>query len=176
MVAKTTSSKEKGETVEHKLDCTLNDLYSGIKRTVRFVRSVTDSAGKITKGPEVNQEINIEPGWKNGTKLTFEKMGSETETTTPGDVVITINEIPHSFYERKGDDLYCQLDIDLDEALNGCTKQIQFLDKTNLDVKIPKIMNSGYKHKIVGKGMPIRKNGKNIGFGDMYIGFNIKLS
>ena len=44
------------------------------------------------------------------------------------------------------------------------------------DIKIKKMKESDFKHFIEEGGMPIRKGGKNIGFGKLVVSFNIKLS
>lgn len=48
---------------------------------------------------------------------------------TPGDVIIILDEQPHRTFVRKGANLIMQVDLDLVEALCGCTKTVTTLDK-----------------------------------------------
>jgi DnaJ-class molecular chaperone len=69
------------------------------------------------------------------------------------------------------------LDISLKEAQVGFTKTIVGINGEAIVVKIPKkaIVDSNYVHTIQGEGMPIRKEGKIVGRGDLLVKFNIKL-
>lgn len=41
-------------------------------------------------------EINVKPGWKSGTKITFEKEGDEMDPSVePADLVFILEEKPH---------------------------------------------------------------------------------
>lgn len=50
-------------------------------------------------------EINVKPGWKKGTKITFENKGDEQPGRIPADIVFVIDEKPHDTFSRAGDDL-----------------------------------------------------------------------
>ena len=47
---------------------------------------------------------------------------------TPGDIVYQIRTVPHRRFERQGDDLYMNLAITLNEAINGFNKKFKHLD------------------------------------------------
>ncbi len=51
------------------------------------------------------KEINIKPGWKNGTKITFEREGDEHPGLIPADITFVIQAKPHDRFERDGDNL-----------------------------------------------------------------------
>lgn len=47
-------------------------------------------------------EINVKPGWKEGTKITFEGKGNETRGGGPTpDLVFVVREAPHPRFTRK---------------------------------------------------------------------------
>ncbi|KAK8602051.1 hypothetical protein V6N12_051873 [Hibiscus sabdariffa] len=48
--------------------------------------------------------INVKPGWKKGTKITFPDKGNEQPNQLPADLVFVIDEKPHDLYKRDGDD------------------------------------------------------------------------
>lgn len=162
--------KRKGSTIEYKLKCTLENLYHGNKKKIKL--------NKFVNGKRVSEiiEIDIKPGWKEGTKLTYENKGNSTINESPGDIVVIIQEVIHSTYNRSGNDLEFKINITLKDALNGFTKKIPLINGDYYDLKINKIRESDFKYTIKNAGMPIRKSGKNLGYGDMVISFNIKLS
>lgn len=64
-------------------------------------------------------KVYILPGSKHGDRFVLEGKGDEGRDIVPGDVVICLEEIPHAFLVRKGDDLYFERDIDLKMAMTG---------------------------------------------------------
>ncbi|KAJ8445899.1 hypothetical protein Cgig2_009828 [Carnegiea gigantea] len=61
--------------------------------------------------------IEIKPGWKKGTKITFPEKGNEQRGVIPSDLVFIIDEKPHSMFKRDGNDLVVTQKISLVEAL-----------------------------------------------------------
>lgn len=43
-------------------------------------------------------------------------------------MIVTVQEVPHAVFERKGNDLKVKIEIDLRESLLGFTKTITHLD------------------------------------------------
>lgn len=81
-----------------------------------------DVCKQCDNGYLVNKEyvkVYILPGSKHGDLFILGGKGDEGHNIIPGDVVISIEEIPHTFLIRKGDDLYLERDIDLKTALAG---------------------------------------------------------
>lgn len=66
----------KADPITHELKVSLEDLYSGTTKRVRITKKIADSSGQIVSAA-VEKEINVRAGWKNGTKITFEKEGDE---------------------------------------------------------------------------------------------------
>ena len=54
-----------------------------------------------------DKEINVQPGWKDGTKITFEGEGDDVHpgSVIPADIIFTLQTKPHDRFEREGDDL-----------------------------------------------------------------------
>lgn len=81
-----------------------------------------DVCQKCDNGYFVDKEyikVYVLPGSKHGDLFVLSGKGDEGRDIIPGDVVISLEEIPHSFLIRKGDDLYMERDIDLRTALTG---------------------------------------------------------
>lgn len=49
--------------------------------------------------------IAIKPGWKSGTKVTFQKEGDQSRGKIPADIVFLIRDKPHPLFKREGSDL-----------------------------------------------------------------------
>lgn len=49
--------------------------------------------------------IAIKPGWKSGTRVTFQKEGDQTHGKIPADIVFVIRDKPHAKYKREGSDI-----------------------------------------------------------------------
>ncbi|XP_058073868.1 uncharacterized protein LOC131222721 [Magnolia sinica] len=161
----------KAPTVENKLPCSLEELYSGSKRKMRISRNIYHASSKATTVEEI-LTINIKPGWKKGTKITFPEKGNEQPNVIPADLVFIIDEKPHAVYKRDGNDLVANQRILLVDALTGTTINLTTLDGRNLTVPITDIVGPGYEMVVPGEGMPIAKEpGKK---GNLRIKFDVK--
>lgn len=49
--------------------------------------------------------INVKPGWKSGTKVTFQKEGDQIPGKVPADIVFILRDKPHALYRREGSDV-----------------------------------------------------------------------
>ncbi|KAL5995588.1 hypothetical protein ACLOJK_025652 [Asimina triloba] len=116
--------------------------------------------------------IEIKPGWKKGTKITFPEKGNEQRNLIPSDLVFIIDEKPHSVFKRDGNDLIATQKVSLIEALTGYTAQLTTLDGRNLTVTINNIISPSSEEVIKGEGMPIPKEPSKRG--NLRIKFNIK--
>ncbi|PIN09201.1 Molecular chaperone (DnaJ superfamily) [Handroanthus impetiginosus] len=161
----------KAAAIERMLPCSLEDLYKGTAKKMKISREVTDSSGRPTTTEEI-LTIEIKPGWKKGTKITFPEKGNEQRGVIPSDLVFIIDEKPHSTFKRDGSDLIATQKISLVEALTGYTVQVTTLDGRNLTIPINSIISPTYEEVVKGEGMPIPKEpGKK---GNLRIKFNVK--
>ena len=101
----TSSSATKAPPVNHVLNVTLEDLYLGTTKKMRITKKVADSQTGSIITVSVDKEIEVKPGWKDGTKITFEREGDELPGVIPADIVFTLQTRPHERFERNGDDL-----------------------------------------------------------------------
>lgn len=107
--------------------------------------------------------IEVKRGWKKGTKITFPERGHDVERGVAANIIFTIDEKPHSFFKRDGDDLIVTQNLSLAEALMGHTTLMTTLDGRNLRVSIDSIFGPTYEEVVKGEGMPIRKEqGKRV--------------
>lgn len=105
-------------------------------------------------------KIRVKPGWKKGTKITFEEKGDERPGNLPADIVFVISEKTHPMFKREGDDLEVGVRVPLVEALTGsCTITAPLLggEKITLSFDDDQILYPGYEKIIPGQGMPKSK-------------------
>lgn len=102
--------------------------------------------------------INVKPGWKKGTKITFEGLGNEIPGAYPADIVFVIAEKRHPLFRRDGDDLELALEIPLVKALTGCIISIPLLGGDQMKLTIDDIIYPGYEKVISEQGMAISKD------------------
>lgn len=116
--------------------------------------------------------IEIKPGWKKGTKITFPKKGNEQPNVIPADIVFIIDEKAHPVFTRERNDLVVTKKISLVEALTGCTVHLTTLDGRNLTIPINSVIHPSYEEIVPREGMPIPKDPSKRG--NLRIKFDIK--
>ncbi|WCJ29776.1 DNAJ heat shock family protein [Euphorbia peplus] len=157
--------------VESKLPCSLEELYSGSTRKMKISRTVVDANGRQVQETEI-LSIDVKPGWKKGTKITFPDKGNEQLNQLPADLVFVIDEKPHSTFKRDANDLIINQRVTLAEALGGTTVNLTTLDGRNLSIPVHDIVSPGYELVVAREGMPIAKEPGNRG--DLRIKFEVK--
>ncbi|MED6169023.1 hypothetical protein PIB30_017389 [Stylosanthes scabra] len=146
----------KAAAVENVLPCSLEDLYKGVKKKMKISRTVYDAFGKSRNVEEI-LTIEIKPGWKKGTKVTFPEKGNQEPGVIPADLVFVIDEKPHILYRRDGNDLVIHQEITLLEALTGKTLDLTTLDGRSLMIPLTDIVKPGAEVVVPNEGMPISK-------------------
>uniref|UniRef100_A9SWH6 Uncharacterized protein n=1 Tax=Physcomitrium patens TaxID=3218 RepID=A9SWH6_PHYPA len=146
----------KAPAVENKLLCSLEELYKGSTRKMKISRSIADASGKSTPVEEI-LTIEVKPGWKKGTKITFPEKGNEQHGMLAADLVFVIDERPHDTYKRDGNDLIVTKKISLVEALTGLNFTLMSLDGRTLNISIPDVIHPGYEKVLPKEGMPVAK-------------------
>jgi len=112
--------------------------------------------------------VDIKPGWKEGTKLTFENKGDRINNQTQ-DIILTIKEKNHPYFKRKGDDLVHELVLSIKESLIGFKFSIKGLDNEPIIIETKCASYPGKVYIVEGRGMP-KKNG---GFGNFILEIRI---
>ena len=92
--------------------------------------------GKKTNSERKVLEVHIDKGMKSGQQIRFNGESDQAPGVIPGDVVIAVEEKPHDRFQRKGDDLFCEAEVDLLTALGGGEFAIEHLDERTLHVVI----------------------------------------
>ena len=60
--------------IKRTIGCTLEELYTGCNKRMKITKSIQDESGRRSMAEKI-LEINVKPGWKAGTKITFTEEG-----------------------------------------------------------------------------------------------------
>ncbi|KAK2966662.1 hypothetical protein RJ640_002360 [Escallonia rubra] len=165
------TARRKPPPIEKKLECTLEELCKGCVKKIKITREVISDTGLIIQEEEI-LKIKVKPGWKKGTKITFEGKGDEKPGTLPADIIFMIDEKRHPMFKRQGDDLELGVEVPLIQALTGCTISVPLLGGEKMTLSLDDIIYPGYEKVIAGQGMPKSKEeGKR---GDLRLNFLVE--
>ncbi|PKA51736.1 DnaJ protein like [Apostasia shenzhenica] len=157
--------------VERKLECTLEELFHGCKKEICFSRDVIVN-GIVTQKEET-QKIKVKPGWKKGTKITFEGMGDELPGCLPPDAVFVIAEKEHPLFKRVEDDLVLNVEVPLVNALTGWNFSFRLIGGEKMGLSFQnEIIHPGFEKVLKGHGMPLV--GQKGVRGDLKIRFHVQ--
>ncbi len=110
-------------------------------------------------------ELRIPPGVDTGTRLRVAGEGEPGPNGGPaGDLYVVLEVKEHSFFERRGADLYCTIPVSIAQATLGTELQVPGLNGEE-KLKIPEGTQSGAVFRIKGKGLADPRGG---GKGDLY--------
>lgn len=100
-------------------------------------------------------EFEIEKGSQDGFDETVFYGEGEVEIDgDQGDLQIIYKILKHDRFERRGDDLYTNVTINLNDALTGFKTNVVALDGRKIGIKRDEITWPGMKMRVKGEGMP----------------------
>eukprot|EP01065_Artemidia_motanka_P021900 TRINITY_DN2611_c0_g2_i4.p1 TRINITY_DN2611_c0_g2~~TRINITY_DN2611_c0_g2_i4.p1 ORF type:complete len:339 (+),score=159.79 TRINITY_DN2611_c0_g2_i4:52-1017(+) len=137
------------------VECTLEDLYTGVRKRLSLLNDHLDGAGAVTVQNRVQLVWGIEAGTRSGQRVTFARKGTTGDDRTPGDVHVTLVQQSHPRFVRDGDDLVYTHSVDLKDALCGLTVVVTTLDGRELRVYVDEVIHPQYTKTVKGEGMPI---------------------
>jgi DnaJ-class molecular chaperone len=83
---------------------------------MKISRKILQNDGRSSRSEDKVLTIDVKPGWKAGTKITFPREGDQSPNTIPADIVFIIKDKPHQFFKRDGCDLIYNANISLKEV------------------------------------------------------------
>lgn len=136
----------------------------GTGQQIKFKCSTCGGTGKVKKRRKIN--IKIPAGIDNGQQLRVAGQGEPgINGGPPGDLYVEFHVLPHEFFEREGDDIYCEMPITFVQAALGDEIEVPTLHG-KVKLKIPSGTQTGTRFRLRGKGVP---NVKGRGIGDQHI-------
>lgn len=149
----------KGDDYQADLSISLRDAYFG-------------SEALLTIGQE-KIKAKIPPGVKNGQVLRVRgKGGKGTGGQASGHLYMKVTIQPDPQFKRKGNDLYCDVNVPLYTAVLGGKIPVHTLKRT-VNITLPKGSQNGKTLRIKGMGMPLF--GKKDQFGDLYVKISVEI-
>mmetsp|Transcript_1981 Transcript_1981/g.4042 ORF Transcript_1981/g.4042 Transcript_1981/m.4042 type:complete len:210 (+) Transcript_1981:2-631(+) len=147
--------------IKRELPVTLEDLYTGASKKFRVATE---------HGQTKELTVNVKPGWKAGTKITFDGEASGLGPSAPP-VVFQITQKPHPRFSREGDDLHTSMRVPLKDALIGLHSSVVGLNQETVPVDVKNVIRPGVCKRIKGKGMPKSKSPGE--YGDLVVKFDV---
>ncbi|UJR14804.1 hypothetical protein I4U23_001791 [Adineta vaga] len=167
--------KYKDPTTFYDLYITLDEVLKGATRKLKVTRNRYKADLNTTVKDEKVLEIQIKPGWKEGTKITFENEGDEGDQyTIAGDIVFIIRDKPHPLFERSNSDIIFRVKVTLKQALLGTLLVIPFLDSTLPSYQLrtyQEILTPQTEKRFPNQGLPYPKDLTKRG--DLIVKFDI---
>ncbi len=118
-------------------------------------------------------QFHLKPGTRDGQQLRLKGKGGPGINGGPaGDIYLLVHVNDHSHFERKGDDVYSTIPVDLYTAILGGPVLIRTLKNTTRITLSPGTPN-GKVLRLKGMGMPVYDQPGS--FGDLYAKVNVLL-
>ena len=162
------------------LECTLEELYNGCVKKIKYRKNKINHDLRTTKRIEASQDVEIFRGYDDKTVITYKEKGNDAPGMVSSDLIVKIKEIPHNTFKRiNKDDLLYIHEIPLVKALNSEPVCLYTLDGRKLAISIDEIISPSTVKIVPGEGMPIhdkdlsKSRGSKIKRGDLYIKFNV---
>jgi curved DNA-binding protein len=132
--------------IEQEVEVTLEEAFQGTQRLMEL------------DGRRL--EIKIPAGVKTGSRV---RMAGEALPAgrggTAGDIYLVIKVLPHPVFHREGDNLHCEVPVDMFTALLGGELRVPTLAGP-VALRIPTATQSGRTFRLKGQGMPRLKSGE----------------
>ncbi len=117
-------------------------------------------------------KVKIPAGVDDGTRLRISGEGEAGDQGLPrGDLYVIIRVRKHPFFERRGRDLYCQVDLSFSQAALGARVVIPLLDGGQENLKVPAGVQPGEVFKLRGVGLKEPGSHRS---GDLYVRVMVK--
>ncbi len=161
-------------TIEKEVYVALEDIARGTEKKMKISRRVLDEAGGQRTEEKV-LTLNIKPGWKSGTKVTFAREGDRVPGKTPADIAFVIRDKPHDTFSRDGSNIVYTCKVGLREALCGAVVEVPTLQPGGKKVSVNctnEVVKPSTCKRLQGYGLPFPKDPSRKG--DLIVKFDIK--
>lgn len=148
-----------GQDIEQHAEITLEEAFSGTQRVLQF---------HSPNGQPRSISIKIPPGVDTGARIRAEGQGGPgIGGGRSGDLYLVVKVLPHSRYERRGDDLHVKAPVDVYTLLLGGEARVSVLGGKIVTLNVPSGTQNGKVFRVSGQGMP-RLRAPNTR-GDLYV-------
>ncbi len=159
-------------TIEKEVHVALEDIAKGVEKKMKISRKVYDDGGGFRTEEKV-LVLNVKPGWKSGTRVTFAREGDRVPGKTPADIAFVIRDKPHPTFTRDGSDIVYTCKVKLREALCGTVVNVPTLQGKTVGVNCTnEIIKPSSTKRLQGYGLPLPKEPARKG--DLIVKFDIQ--
>ncbi|UCC43137.1 MAG: DnaJ domain-containing protein [Candidatus Zixiibacteriota bacterium] len=149
---------QRGSDLAARIQISFLEAVSGTRKTL----SLAGSSRKLT--------VTVPPGCDNGHRLRLRGQGEPgIYGGQNGDLIITVEVMPHQHFTRDGNDIHSSVEISFVEAIKGCKKNVKTLART-VTLTVPPGTQPGTKLRLKGMGLAV--NGRK---GDQYVEIKVRI-
>ena len=166
--------------IDVELYCTLEELYNGCTKTVKYKKCALSLDKRSQEEKECSIDVEILPGYDKTTVIPFKELGNEAPGKKTSDLLIHIRECNNPCFKRvnKNDLIYIHK-LNLADALNSEPVKLTTLDNRKIAISMDEIIAPQTIKVVKNEGMPIYQKETNvrdmrIKKGDLYIKFDIE--
>lgn len=121
--------------------------------TIGFDLAATGGETVISTGSGRKVKVKIPAGIEEGKKIRIKGQGETSRDGEAGDLYVTINIAPHPEFERKGNNIYSRVTINMAEALLGKEIHVKTIHGKQIKLKIPPGTSGGKVFRLRGMGI-----------------------
>jgi len=164
-------ARRRGQDVEHAIEVTLEEAFHGTTRTLSLTSPETcpvcggsgeiagavchscEGTGMVANAKRI--EVKVPPGVKTGSRVRVAGEGRPGLGGGPaGDLYLVVSLLPNNRFERKGDDLYQDIEVPYVDAVLGGEIEVPTMTG-RVALRIPELTQNGRQIRLAGKGMPV---------------------
>ncbi|CEK11455.1 DnaJ C-terminal domain-containing protein [Legionella hackeliae] len=143
---------DQGQDIHAKLNITLEESFYGAEKTLQLQTPIVDQQGRISYETRA-VKVKIPKGIGNKQQIRLKGQGGKGTGSQAGDLYIEIDFSHHPWFHLHKKDIHLNLPISPWEAVLGATVKVPTLGGT-VNLKIPKLSQSGKKMRLKGRGLP----------------------
>jgi DnaJ family protein B protein 4 len=149
--------RRKGEKIVKRINCTLEDFYTGITKKLKITRSIENENGSTTQESEV-LEVQFPPGCPDQSYKVFPDKGDKKIGIEPSDIIVIIAQIAHKTFKRDGHDLHMFASVPFKDSIVEMKLPVKLLNGSTVVYKIPQRTSFESIHVVNDAGMPLGTN------------------
>ena len=148
------------------------------KQTGRNMKNVCkpcNGEGRVRS--RINHKLKIPRGYDINKSLVYDGLGeagvrSNGNRDADGDLILKLHLQKHNIFTKEGNDISMEYSISLNDAICGCTIELQSIDQKQYTLQVPSI-NMNKSMRITGAGFWI--NSTSSQRGDLIVNIKIKI-
>ncbi len=153
-----TSRRGAAPTYQQQITISLREAYSGTTRVLQV--------------GDRRVEVKIPAGAQTGTRIRVPAAATKGAGGTAADIMLVIDVAEDPIFERDGNDLHTQVQVDMFKAVLGGEAEVKTMTG-NVLLKIPPGTQADQVFRVSGRGMPALKDKGSMG--DLYIRVKVQI-